>query len=116
MSGQNKKNIDPLYQLFEHHLLTRSYEDSNAFTREVAEEYVGYLDSSLAHVPLHVRASLLEDLQAEAHEMLVKKMYGTVQPTEYTNYGKVMKVQKDLEISPFEFQPAIKPEQDQNKK
>lgn len=103
MSGP-KKNLDPLFQLFEHHLLTRSYEDSHAFTKEVAREYLGYIDSTLAHVPLHVRAMVVEDLEAEAHEMLVKKMYGVAGATETINFGRVIKVggaKKSLSV--FEF-------------
>src|SRR5207237_1098768 len=103
MSGQ-KKQLDPLYQLFEHHLLTRSYEDSAAFTKEVAKEYLSYIDSTLAHVPLHVRANVVEDLEAEAHELLVKKMYGVVNSTEHMNFGKVVKVENRKErLSTFEF-------------
>lgn len=88
------KQQDPLQQLFEHHLLTRSYDDAGAFTKEVAKEYLGYIDSTLAHVPIHVRASLVEDLEAEAHEMLVKKMYGVAAEVETpANFGKVIRVE-----------------------
>lgn len=89
LMSKSEKNVDPLYQLFEHNLLNRSYEDTNAFLREVAEEYLAYLDSTPAHVPFHIRASLLKDLESEAHEMLVKKMYGCAQEAEYTNQGSV---------------------------
>jgi len=99
-----KRNVDPLFQLFEHYLLNRSYEDSSAFTKEVAEEYITYLDSTTAHVPFHARANLLEDLEAETHEMLVKKMYGCVRNVEHVNYGKVMKVDED-EFDTFEIVP-----------
>jgi hypothetical protein len=110
MSGLRNKNIDPLFQLFEHHLLTRSYEDSSAFTKEVAEEYLAYLDSTFAHVPMHLRAGVLDDLEQETHEMLVKKMYGCVRTTDYENYGKVIRVSKD-ELDVFEFvTPAGKEE------
>ncbi len=105
MSGKKKQNLDPLFQLFEHYLLTRSYEDSGAFTKSVAEEYIAYLDSTNAHVPMHCRQTLIEDLESEAHELLVKKMYGTVKSSEYQNSGKVIKIQKDLEFSTFDFTP-----------
>lgn len=116
MAGQTKKNIDPLFQLFEHHLMTRSYDDSGAFTREVAEEYITYLDSTQSHVPLHVRANLLEDLQAETHEMLVKKMYGAVQPPGGTHYGKVMKLQGEEAVAPCDFCPPATQEDGTEKK
>lgn len=94
MIGKKLKTIDPLYQLFEHHLVTRSYDDTAAFTKQLAEQYMGYLDSTPAHVPFVARQSVLEDLSAEAHEMLVKKMYGCVRTEEYSNYGAVLKVDK----------------------
>lgn len=115
MSGNKPINLDPLYQLFEHHLMTRSYEDSAVFTKEVAEKYIAYLDSTAAHIPLHVRASVSEDLELETHEMLVKKMYGMVQPNDYLNYGKVVRVQKGQELSTFDFVPP-KATEETNKK
>jgi hypothetical protein len=90
MNTKKKKQIDPLFQLFEQYLLTRSYDDSAAFTKQLAKEYVAYLDSTPAHVPMHVRAGVLEDLELECHEMLVKKMYGVVSATDYQNRGKVI--------------------------
>ena len=101
MRGKKKiLNIDPLFQLFEHFLVTRSYEDSAAFTKQLAEHYLAYLDTTPAHVPFEARASVLEDLEGEAHEMLVKKMYGCVNKDDYTNYGQVIEVQ-DEEFSTF---------------
>lgn len=95
MRGKKVKPADPLYQLFEHHLAHRSYEDSGAFTKEVAQGYIAYLDSTEAHIPLHVRQGVLEELEVETHEMLVKKMYGVVKATDNTNFGRVVKVTKD---------------------
>ncbi|MCB0403136.1 MAG: hypothetical protein KDD51_00010 [Bdellovibrionales bacterium] len=92
------KVVDPLFQLFEHNLFNRSYDDIGAFTREVAEEYLAYLDSTHAHVPFHLRAALLKDLEGEAHEMLIKKMYGCVKPRDYTNAGTVMSVEPTEEF------------------
>ena len=107
MSGKKSKNLDPLFELFEHYLLTRSYEDSTKFTKEVAGVYLAYIDSTTAHVPFHVRSSVLQDLQSEAHEMLVKKMYGCVRPADYQNFGKVIQVEEGEELRPFEFSRAM---------
>lgn len=90
MKTTKKKQIDPLFQLFEQYLLTRSYDDAAAFTKTLAKEYLAYLDSTPAHVPVHLRAGVLEDLELECHEMLVKKMYGVVSATDYQNRGKVI--------------------------
>ena len=118
MSGKKHKSLDPLYQLFEHHLMTRSYEDSSVFTKEVAEKYVAYLDSTSAHIPLHVRTTIMEDLEVETQELLVKKMYGMVNPNDYQNFGKVLQADnKNKSLKEVEFLPPFSPEEsDQNKK
>ena len=90
MNTTKKKQIDPLFQLFEQYLLTRSYDDAAAFTKTLAKEYLAYLDSTRAHLPVHMRPGVLEDLELECHEMLVKKMYGVVSATDYQNRGKVV--------------------------
>ena len=107
MSGKNRKNLDPLFQLFEHFLMTRSYDDSAAFTKQLADQYLAYLDSTPAHVPFQNRANVLEDLVAEAHEMLVKKMYGVVVASDYENRGAVMQVEPDAEVKPLQFTPSL---------
>lgn len=104
MRIKKQKNADPLFQLFEHYLLNRSYEDSATFTKEVAAEYLSYLNASPAHVPFHTRKTLLEDLEAETHEILVKKMYGCVRAEEHANYGKVIAVRRG-EVEAFELIP-----------
>lgn len=81
MPSDFKKNkpiewVDPLYKVFEHFLFTRTYEDSNAFTKEVATQYLAYLDSTAGFIPCHARKAILEELESEVHEMLVKKIYG----------------------------------------
>ncbi len=101
-----KKRMDPLFQLFEHFLVTRSYEDSAAFTKQLAEQYLVYLDSTPAHVPFDRRQNVIEDLTQEAHEMLVKKMYGTVKSSDYENTGVVMRLVDDTDFRPLEFNPT----------
>jgi hypothetical protein len=115
MAGNKKTNLDPLFQLFEHYLLNRSYEDSTAFTKEVAEEYLTYIDSTNAHVPFHSRTGVLEDLETEARELLVKKMYGCVRIADHANYGKVIKVKKGVELATFDFEPPIPTEEPSSK-
>ncbi len=105
MRGHQKPK-DPLQQLFEHHLLNKSYEDASAFSKEVAKEYLGYIDATLAHIPIHLRQALLEDLESEAHEMLVKKMYGVSNEVMVSNFGKVIVVEpKKKTLKPIEFFP-----------
>jgi hypothetical protein len=115
MGVKPNKSVDPLFQLFEHYLLNRSYEDSNKFTKEVAEEYMTYLDSTSAHVPFHVRSSLLEDLETETHELLVRKMYGCVRAADYVNSGTVISVRPGEDLTTFEFETLAHPEENQKK-
>ncbi len=106
MGGALKnKRLDPLFQLFEHYLFKRSYEDLSAFTKEVAEEYLAYLDSTTAHVPFHSRSTVMKDLESETHEMLVKRMYGCMKISDYQNYGRVVKVTGDEELVSVDFSP-----------
>jgi hypothetical protein len=119
MTGKKSKNIDPLYQLFEHYLVTRSYEDTAAFTKQLAEQYLAYLDSTPAHVPFTARTGVLEDLATEAHEMLVKKMFGCVRVSDYVNYGTVVKVSRDkrgLGTCDFTEPPPLPAEQNTSNK
>jgi len=92
MKKKKPKNYDPLHELFEYYLLNRSHEDTGAFTKQIAKDYLSYLDSTSAYVPLHLRGSLLEDLEAEAREMLIKKMYGCANQSEHHNHGRVVEV------------------------
>jgi len=113
---KQKDRFDPLYQLFEYHLLNRSYDDSAVFIREVAEEYLLYLDSTPAHTPFHARSDLLKDLEAEAHELLIKKMYGCLSKSDYKNYGDVIEFADDTnEILRLDITPQKLSEKNQDK-
>ncbi len=104
MQKQNKTiSLDPLYQLFEQHLLTRSYDDAAGFTKQLASDYMAYVDSTLAHIPFHLRSQMIEDVEAEAHEMLVKKMYGCMNAGDYLRSGQVNHVTKNNDIIPCTF-------------
>ena len=98
--GVKQRHVDPLFELFEHFLVTRSFEDSAAFARQLAEKYVAYLDSTPAHVPFENRATLLEDLETEIQEMLVKKMYGCARVDDYLDCGAVVTMQAGT-VLPF---------------
>ena len=105
MGGKAKKGLDPLLQLFEYYLFNRSYEDIAAFTKEVAEEYLSYLNSNVAFVPFHSRTTLLKDLESEAHEMLVKRMYGCMNLSDYVNSGRLVRLKGRAAITLLEFAP-----------
>ncbi len=104
MRGKKVKKLsklDPLYRLFETYLLTRSYENADSFTTQLARDYIAYLDSTPAHIPLYMREAVLEDLKSEVHELLVKKMYGCINIADYKNTGKVMGI-KDNTLQLFD--------------
>jgi hypothetical protein len=105
MRGKKQMNLDPLFQLFQHHMLKKSYEDSGSFSKEVAGEYLVYLESTSAHIPFHVKTTVVQDLEAEAHELLVKSMYGCGAPQASRTYGKVIRIKKNSELSTYEFTP-----------
>lgn len=105
MRGNKLNNLDPLFQLFQHHMLKKSYEDSTAFNREVASDYILYLESTSAHIPFDFKAAVVQDLEAEAHEFLVKSMYGCETPHTSQTYGKVIKIQSHTKFSTYEFTP-----------
>ncbi len=91
---------DPLHQIFEHFLLTRSYENAAAFTKQLAETYVHYLDSTNAHMPFEARQTVLEDLATEAHEMLVKRMYGSNEVIDSVTTGQVHQYRDGKVVDP----------------
>lgn len=108
---------DPLHQLFEHFLLNRSYENAGAFTKQLAENYVAYLDSTAAHMPFEARQAVLEDLALEAHEMLVKRMYGSNDTGSRVTSGKVFHYRDGKVVDPSPLtvpspSKAAPPEQD----
>ncbi len=105
MRGKKQKNLDPLFQLFQHHMLKKSYDDSAAFSREVVAEYLVYLGSTSAHIPLSFKPAVVQDLEAETHELLVKSMYGCGTPHKSETYGKVIKIKNSSKFSTFEFTP-----------
>jgi hypothetical protein len=105
MRGKKTKNLDPLFQLFQHHMLKKSYEDSSNFNKDVAADYLIYLESTSAHIPFSVKAAVIQDLEAETHELLVKSMYGCGLPQTSQTYGKVIKVKNNAELSTYEFTP-----------
>ncbi len=111
-----KKQIDPLFQLFEKHLLGRSYDDAAAFTKQLALDYLAYLDSTPAHVPVHMRPGVLEDLELECHELLVKKMYGVISASDYQDRGKVVaRRSKALGLQAVDLSLIPTPSDDQTK-
>ncbi len=94
---------DPFYIVFERLLFTRAHDDTHDFAKQVAQRYVTYLDATPAHIPHTVRHHVVEELEAEAQEMLVKRMYGCLPPPVPGNYGKVLTVRQDTSLRCVEY-------------
>ena len=97
------KNSDPLYHVFEYLLFSRSYDDPIELAKAIAAQYIQYLDSSQAYIVENLRQELLDELFVEAHEMLIKKMYGCVEQKFEKHYGKVMQIYQGCELVALEY-------------
>jgi hypothetical protein len=77
-SKKTRKQIDPLYALFEQHLFTALVEEeaTDAFIERVVADYMDALQSNGTIIPREHIASLEVDLREEVLEMLRKKTYG----------------------------------------
>jgi hypothetical protein len=73
-----RRELDPLYSLFEQHLLTALVEDetSDEFVNRVVIAYLGRLVTDGAVIPKSHQMTLESDLKEEVMEMFRKKTYG----------------------------------------
>ena len=88
------KKIDPLYTIFEQHLL--NFQDPNSdrssFVESIVKDYLIHLRKIGISVPKEWEAQVFEELCFQVNTMLVKKIYGCLTIKEYT--AKVQSVQK----------------------
>ena len=80
-----KPSVDPLYFIFEQHLMNALVEDegSQAFIQRVVEDYILKLRASGSVIPSETLSFIEQDLQDEVLEMLRKKTYGHHNITEF---------------------------------
>ncbi len=73
-----RRELDPLYSLFEQHLFTALVEDetTDEFVNRVVIAYMGRLLTDGTVVPKSHRPILESDLKEEVMEMFRKKTYG----------------------------------------
>ncbi len=73
-----RKATDPLYSVFEKHLMTALVEDetTDSFLDRVVTGYIGHLQTRGTTIPQAFRETLETDLKDEVLEMLRKKTYG----------------------------------------
>jgi hypothetical protein len=72
-----RSQLDPLYAIFEKHLLNALVEDeaTEEFLARVVADYLAALAKTCV-IPMQVRPMIEEDLREEVLEMLRKKTYG----------------------------------------
>lgn len=76
---------DPLYYIFEQHLMNALVEDEGTepFLARVVEDYVARLIASGTVIPREVLPIIEQDLRDEVLEMLRKKTYGHFSLADY---------------------------------
>ena len=78
-----KKQIDPLYIIFEKHLYDNSYDTPQDFSCAVVGEYVEHLKTNGLLMPDKQAEQIIEDLLDEVKNMLIKKTYGCLSIEDY---------------------------------
>jgi hypothetical protein len=80
------KKIDPLYTIFEQHLL--NFQDPNSdrasFIEAIVKEYLIHMRKLGLSVPNDWETFVSEELSFQVNTMLVKKIYGCLTINEYT--------------------------------
>jgi hypothetical protein len=80
------KKIDPLYTIFEQHLL--NFQDPNSdrasFIEAIVKEYLSHMRKLGLSVPNDWETFVSEELSFQVNTMLVKKIYGCLTINEYT--------------------------------
>jgi len=77
--------LDPLYVIFEQHLL--NFQDSDAdrktFIVNIVADYLSYLRKMNIVVPRSLEQPIVEELANQVNTMLVKKIYGCLSLEDY---------------------------------
>lgn len=77
--------LDPLYIIFEQHLLNFQDADSDrkTFIAKIVKEYLSHLRRMGVLVPRPLEEPVIEELACQVNSMLVKKIYGFLSVEEY---------------------------------
>jgi hypothetical protein len=77
--------VDPLYVIFEQHLLNfqESDTDRKTFVGNIITDYLSYLRKLNISVPKSLEQPIIEELATQVSTMLAKKIYGCVSIEEY---------------------------------
>ena len=79
------KQTDPLYAIFEQHLLNFQDADTDrkTFIGQVIKDYLSYLRKMNIIIPRSLEEPVIEELAPQVNTMLVKKIYGCLTIQEY---------------------------------
>jgi hypothetical protein len=83
--GAETGRLDPLYVIFEQHLL--NFEDSGSdrksFIAAILADYLSHLRKLKVVVPKSLEQPVIEELASQVNTMLVKKIYGCLSIDDY---------------------------------
>jgi hypothetical protein len=85
MKNPVDKSVDPLFIIFEQHLLNfdDDHSDRKTFVQNVAKEYIQYLRKHQIAVPAALEPLIIEEICDQVNTMLVKKIYGCLTIDEF---------------------------------
>ncbi len=85
MLEAKQAQLDPLYVIFEQHLVNFQDNDLDrkSFIGNVLQEYLSYLRRLNITVPKSLEGSIIEELSVQVQTMLVKKIYGCLTIQDY---------------------------------
>lgn len=98
MEKYNLTQLDPLYIIFEQHLLNFQDPDSSRkqFIEGIIQEYLKYLRRKQIALPKSLEPYIIEELSIQVNTLLLKRIYGCLTIDDYRNRveGEVKKTVK----------------------
>lgn len=85
MQSPNPTQLDPLFVIFEQHLLNFQDADTDrkSFIKKVVQEYLTYLRKNQISIPVLLEPYIVDEISEQVNKMLVKKIYGCLTIDEY---------------------------------
>ena len=76
---------DPLYVIFEQHLYHFQDDDIDrkTFVIQVVQDYLSFLRQKKISIPRSLEGAIVEELAAQVHTLLIKKIYGFLTIQDY---------------------------------
>lgn len=84
-SAGSHEKLDPLYVIFEQHLMNFQDPDMDRKTLilKIVGEYIKYLRLKKVHIPRGLESPIVEELATQVNTMLTKKIYGCLNVQDY---------------------------------